>query len=69
MLAVCIIFLSFFLSAAKIQMATRKYTHNTEIECTPPPVILSYYLLSSAGNRGCLVVAKFHSKSTMLSET
>ena len=26
-------------------MATRKYTHNTEIECTPPPI---YSLLISS---------------------
>ena len=32
-------------------MATRKYTHNTEIECTLPTFILSYYLLSSVDDR------------------
>ena len=39
-------------------MGTRKYTHNTEIECTLPPFFLSYYLLPTADDRGYLVVQK-----------
>ena len=37
-------------------MATRKYTHNTEIECTPPPFILSYYLLAPKGGGGIATI-------------
>ena len=40
---------------AKIQIANRKYTHNTEIEYTPPPIyslLLSSVFLQATGLLG-----------------